>query len=183
MSDTRADRAVRPGARLPAGDGGQASTLSVLPERVRAAILAEGAKYPEPRSALLMALHLVQEELGHVPLAVQREVAALLGLRPIEVREVVTFYPMYHEHPVGRRNIQVCVNIACALAGARTVVRALESRLGIQSGERTADGACSIEEVQCLGSCGTAVCVQVNNEPFIENVRPERIDELLKTIG
>ena len=154
-----------------------------LSEAVKQRILAEVPKYPEPRSALLMALHFIQEEIGHVPFEVQREVAALLGLRPIEVREVVTFYPMYHEHPVGKRNIQVCVNIACALAGARDVVRGLERQLGIRSGERTADGAYSIEEVQCLGSCGTAVCVMVNTQPFIENVQPDRLAELLRTIG
>jgi len=154
-----------------------------LSEAVRKAVLAEVPKYPEPRAALLMALHHVQAALGHVPLPVQREVAALLGLRAIEVREVVTFYPMYHEHPVGRRNIQVCVNIACALAGARAVVRALEDRLGVASGGCTPDGAYSLEEVQCLGSCGTAVCVQVNNEPYLENVRPEAIDRLLATVG
>jgi NADH-quinone oxidoreductase E subunit len=154
-----------------------------LSESVKQAILAEIPKYPEPRSALLMALHFIQAEIGHVPINVQREVAGLLGLRPIEVREVVTFYPMYHEHPVGKRNIQVCVNIACALAGARNVVRGLEERLGIRVGERTEDGAYSIEEVQCLGSCGTAVCVQVNNQPFIENVRPDQVDDLLRTVG
>lgn len=154
-----------------------------LSESVKQAILAEVPKYPEPRSALLMALHFVQAEIGHVPIPIQREVAALLGLRPIEVREVVTFYPMYHEHPVGKRNIQVCVNIACALAGARKVVRGLEDRLGVRVGERTPDGTYSIEEVQCLGSCGTAVCVQVNNQPFIENVRPDAIDDLLRTVG
>lgn len=158
------------------------ATYSVS-ETVKQRILAEVPKYPEPRSALLMALHFIQEEIGHVPFEVQREVAALLGLRPIEVREVVTFYPMFHEHPVGKRNIQVCVNIACALAGARDVVTGLERQLGIRSGERTADGAYSIEEVQCLGSCGTAVCVMVNTEPFIENVRPDRLVELLRTIG
>lgn len=161
----------------------RASTPLRLSDAVKQAILAEVPKYPEPRSALLMALHFVQAELGHVPISVQREVAGLLGLRPIEVREVVTFYPMYHEHPVGKRNIQVCVNIACALAGARGVVRALESRLGIRVGERTPDGAYSIEEVQCLGSCGTAVCVQVNNQPYIENVQPDRVDDLLRTVG
>jgi NADH-quinone oxidoreductase subunit E len=62
-------------------------------------------------------------------------------------------------------------------------VRALESRLGIRVGERTPDGAYSIEEVQCLGSCGTAVCVQVNNQPYIENVQPDRVDDLLRTVG
>jgi NADH-quinone oxidoreductase E subunit len=159
------------------------ATALTLSEGVKQAILAEVPKYPEPRSALLIALHLVQAELGHVPIAVQREVAGLLGIRPIEVREVVTFYPMYHEHPVGKRNIQVCVNIACALAGARKIVRGLEERLGIRVGERTADGAYSIEEVQCLGSCGTAVCVMVNTEPFIENVQPDQVDDLLHKVG
>jgi len=160
------------------------TTSPIFSQRVRDAILAEIPKYPEPRSALLVALHLVQAELGHVPLAAQQELATILGIRPIEVREVVTFYPMYHEHPVGRRNIQVCVNIACALNGAREVVRGLERRLGVSSGgETTADGNYSIEEVQCLGSCGTAVCVQVNNEPYIEGVRADRVDDLLRTIG
>jgi len=154
-----------------------------LSEQVKEAIRAEVTKYPEPRSALLIALHMAQGELGYVSLRTQEELAALLGLRPIEVREVVTFYPMYHEHPVGRRNIQVCVNIACALTGARQVVRGLEERLGVRAGERTPDGAYSVEEVQCLGSCGTAVCVQVNNEPYIENVRADRLDDLLRTIG
>jgi len=155
----------------------------LLSAAVREAIVAETGKYPEPRSALLMALHMVQAELGYVPLAAQREVAAILGLRPIEVREVVTFYPMYHEHPVGRRHVQVCANLGCALTGSRAVIRGLEERLGVRCGERRADGAYSLEEVQCLGSCGTAVCVQVNNEPFIENVRPDRLDELVKAIG
>jgi NADH-quinone oxidoreductase subunit E len=156
---------------------------SLLSDAIREAIAVEVRKYPQPRSALLIALHLVQGELGYVPLEAQREVAALLGIRPIEVREVVTFYPMYHEHPMGRRNIQVCVNIACALSGARQVIRGLEKTLGILAGQCTPDGAYSLEEVQCLGSCGTAVCVQVNNEPYIENVRPERVDELLRTVG
>jgi NADH-quinone oxidoreductase subunit E len=154
----------------------------LLSSALREAIRAEAAKYPEPRSALLIALHLIQAELGHVPLGAQREAAALLGLRPIEVREVVSFYPMYHERPVGRRNIQVCVNIACALAGARAVIRGIEARLGIRPGERTPDGAYSLEEVQCLGSCGTAVCAQVNNEPYIEGLRPDRLDALWRAL-
>ncbi|MBI3768093.1 MAG: NAD(P)H-dependent oxidoreductase subunit E [Deltaproteobacteria bacterium] len=155
---------------------------AVLSDAVKDAIRTEVGKYPQPRSALLIALHLVQDEIGYVPLEAQRQVAGLLGIRPIEVREVVSFYPMYHEHPVGRRNIQVCVNIACALAGARQVVRALEERLGVAAGEGTSDGAYSLEEVQCLGSCGTAVCVQVNNEPYIEGVRSDGIDDLLRKV-
>jgi NADH-quinone oxidoreductase E subunit len=159
------------------------SGTSLLSDAVKNAIRAEVQKYPQARSALLIALHLVQGEIGYLPLEAQREVAGILGIRPIEVREVVSFYPMYHEHPVGRRNVQVCVNIACALAGARQVVRGLEERFGIAAGECTPDGRFSIEEVQCLGSCGTAVCVQVNNDPYLENARPDTIDDLVKRIG
>jgi len=166
-----------------AGTGDAAAGSALLSPTLRETILALVPNFPEPRGALLMALHHVQAELGYVPIAAQCEVAELLGIRPIEVREVVTFYPMYHEHPVGRRHVQVCVNIACALAGARTVVRALEERLRIASGGCSDDGAYSLGEVQCLGSCGTAVCVQVNNEPYVEGVRPDAIDALLRTIG
>jgi NADH-quinone oxidoreductase subunit E len=155
----------------------------LLSSALREAILAEVPKYPEARSALLIGLHLIQKELGYVPLQAQREVAALLGILPIQVREVVTFYPMYHEEPVGRRHVQVCVNIACALAGARRLVKGLEDRLGIHVGEVTADGTYSLAEVQCLGSCGTAICVQVNNETYIEGVKPEDVDALLRRLG
>ena len=128
IPDLRHDQHDRRRVRsMSAAVGGSAPVLS---DAVRQAIAAEVRKYPQPRSALLIALHLIQGELGYVPLEAQREVAAFLGIRPIEVREVVTFYPMYHEHPVGRRNIQVCVNIACCArrrsaggARARTTAR------------------------------------------------------------
>src|SRR5206468_1145689 len=129
-------------------------------------ILTEKASFPQPRSACLAALHLAQEEHGYLPRPVVDEVAELLGLLPIQVQEVVSFYPMFHREPVGRCHIQVCTNIACALAGARRLVRQLHTTLAVLPGEVTADGTFSVEEVQCLGSCGTAPIVQVNNRPF-----------------
>ncbi|MFI5367084.1 MAG: NADH-quinone oxidoreductase subunit NuoF, partial [Candidatus Binatia bacterium] len=145
----------------------------------RAQIEEEKTHFPQARAALLPALHLAQAEIGYLPRAVIAEVAELLGLQPIQVQEVVSFYPMFHDHPVGRCHIQVCTNIACALRGARKLVRQVEAKLDIRSGEVTSDGKFSLEEVQCLGSCGTAPVVQLNNQPYIERVTPEDIDALL----
>jgi len=152
----------------------------VLSPETRARILREKANYPQPRSALLAALHLAQEEHGWISPQVVREVAELLGILPIQVQEVVSFYPMFHARPKGKCHIQVCTNIACALAGARALVRQVEQSLGIQVGERTPDGRFSLAEVECLGSCGTAPVVQVNNEPYIERATEADIAALLR---
>jgi len=153
-----------------------------LSEACRRAIEAEFPKYREKRAVLLTALHLVMAEKGYVGLEDQEEVAKLLGILPVEVRQVVTFYPMFKEKPAGRYRVQVCTNLSCSLSGARKVVRALSEALGIEPGETTEDGQYSLEEVQCLGACGMAVAVQVNNEPYIENVKVEEIGALLGKI-
>lgn len=151
----------------------------VLSAALRARILTERGNFPQPRSALLAALHMAQEEQGYVSRAVIDEVAELLELTPIAVKEVVSFYPMFHDRPVGTCHIQVCRNIACALAGARQLIKHAESKLEVMSGETTADGKFSLAEVECLGSCGTAPVVQVNNEPYIERATADDIDRLL----
>jgi len=158
----------------PAREGG------VLSATVRAKILAEASNYPQPRSALLAALHLAQAEHGWISPAVVREVAELLSVQPIQVQEVASFYPMFHTRPRGRCHIQICTNIACAVAGARTLVRQVEDTLGIRVGETTADGAFSLAEVECLGSCGTAPVVQVNNDPYIERATSADVAAILR---
>ena len=157
----------------------------VLSAELRARILTEVGNFPQPRSALLGALHMAQAEHGYLSRAVIDEVAVLLDLLPIQVQEVVSFYPMFHDRPVGKCHIQICTNISCALVGARKLVRQAEAKLQISSGEVTPDGQFSIAEAECLGSCGTAPVVQVNNAPYIERVTPDDIDALLdgKTIA
>ena len=145
----------------------------------RARILEVRKNYPQARAALLPALHLAQAEVGHLPRSIRYEIAHLLELLPIQVEEVVSFYPMFHAQPVGRCHIQVCHNIACALAGARQLVRHLEAKLDLRSSEVTADGKFSFSEVECLGSCGTAPVVQVNDRPFIERATSADLDRLL----
>jgi NADH-quinone oxidoreductase subunit F len=153
----------------------------VLSAECREKILQLRQNYPQARAATLPALHLAQAEIGYLPRPVADEVAELLGLPSIWVQEVISFYPMFHAEKVGRCHIQVCTNIACALAGARKLVRQLESALDIREGEVTEDGKFSVAEVQCLGSCGTAPVVQVNNLPYIERVTGEQLDRLLKS--
>lgn len=162
---------AQPGGTVPSG--------SVLSEACRAKIVAERAHYPEPRAALMNALHYAQAEVGYLPRAVVDEVAALLDLLPIQVQEVVSFYPMYRSRPVGKCHIQICTNIACALRGARGLVRHAEAKLGIHAGEVTADGKHSIAEVECAGSCGTAPVVQVNDHPYIENATAADLDRII----
>lgn len=135
--------------------------------------------YPQPRAALLPALHLAQAEAGWITPTAVREIAGLLSLLPIQVQEVVSFYPMFQSRPVGRCHIQVCTNIACALGGARKLVKHACKKLGVAPGEVTSDGKFSVSEVECLGSCGTAPVVQVNNLRYVERATEADIDRLL----
>ncbi|MFQ5665456.1 MAG: NADH-quinone oxidoreductase subunit NuoE, partial [Candidatus Binatia bacterium] len=150
-----------------------------LSAQCRAHIEGERQHFPDARAALLPALHLAQAEVGYLPRSIVEEVAQLLGLLPIQVQEVISFYPLFHDRPVGRCHIQVCTNIACALRGARKLVRHVESTLGIRAGEVTPDGEFSLTEVECLGSCGTAPVVQINNRPYVEHASVSDLERLL----
>jgi len=152
-----------------------------LSEECRARIVTLRQDFPQPRAALMSALHLAQAEYGYLPREVADEVAALLDLLPVQVQEVVSFYPLFNATKVGRYHIQVCRNIACALGGARKLIRQFESLLGIKSGEVTPDGRFSLAEVECLGSCGTAPVIQVNNQPYLERATLEDVERLLKS--
>jgi NADH-quinone oxidoreductase E subunit len=143
-------------------------------------ICAEFPKYPEKRAVLLTALHFVQEEGGGwVSKHVVPELAELLEIPVIDVWEVISFYSMFHAEPVGRYHLQVCTNLPCCLRGARAVVRAFERVLDIRPGERTDDGMFSLGEVECLGSCGTAPVLQVNNRRYEEGLSSADIDGLV----
>lgn len=147
-----------------------------LQDRIRA----EFPKYPEKRAVLLTALHFVQEECGGwVPEDLVPELAALLEIPVIDVWEVISFYSMFYAEPVGRYHLQVCTNLPCCLRGARAVVGAFERILDLRPGERTEDGTFSLREVECLGSCGTAPALQVNNRRYEEGVSPGDIDGLV----
>jgi NADH-quinone oxidoreductase E subunit len=138
------------------------------------------ARYPTKRAALLPALWMVQEARGWISDEAMVEVAAVLDLTPAYVKGVVTFYTMYHQHPVGRHFIQVCTTSPCNLCGAEKVVQALLEHAGCgELGSTSADGRFTVVEVECLGACGFATPVMIGDD-FIESVKPEGVRDLLQ---
>ena len=122
------------------------------------------ARYPEARSAVLPALQLAQERHGGwLPEAALREVADALDLTPAYCLSIASFYDMFHTEPVGRHLVEVCTNVSCALSGAQSVVDAFERELGVHVGETTEDGTVTLRTVECLGGCGWATVVAVDN--------------------
>ena len=137
-------------------------------------------RYPTKAGALLPTLWLVQEARGWISDHSMVEVAEALGLTPAHVRGVVTFYTMYHQHPVGTNFVQVCTTSPCNICGAEDVVRALLEHTGAKElGATSPDGKWTITEVECLGACGFATPVLVNDD-FIERVTPESVPELVR---
>ena len=136
-------------------------------------------KYPDKRSLLLPALWLVQEARGWISGDAIAEVATRLELTPAYVRGVVTFYTMYHTHPVGRHFIQVCTTSPCAMCGAGEVVEALLKHTGCGDlGATSPDGRFTVSEVECLGACGFVTPIIVDDD-FLDSVTPERVPEIL----
>lgn len=136
-------------------------------------------RYPTKMAALLPALWMVQEERGWVSEQSMAEVATVLGLTPAYVKGVVTFYTMYHQHPVGRYFVQVCTTSPCGVCGAEDVVKAFLRHTGTgELGTTSADGKFTVIEVECLGACGFATPVMINEE-FIESVSAETVPEIL----
>lgn len=138
-------------------------------------------RYPVKRSAVMPALYIVQREYGYIAEEGMREVASIIGLRPAQVFEVATFYTMYNKRPVGRYHIQVCTNIACSLLGAEHIVGLLSRKLGIKVKETTPDRMFTLSTVECLGSCGTAPMMQVN-DTYYEGLTEEGIGEILSSL-
>jgi len=135
--------------------------------------------YPTKMAALLPALWMVQEDRGWVPGDAIVEIGELLELTPAYIQGVVTFYTMYHQHPVGRHFIQVCTTSPCGVCGAEDVRDALVRQTGCgELGVTSPDGRFTVIEVECLGACGFATPVMIN-EKFIESVTPERVPQIL----
>ena len=137
------------------------------------------ARYPKKEAAILPVLHLIQRETGAIAAEEEQWVAGLLEVRPIKVREVVTFYTLFHQKPVGRYHIQVCSNLTCSLMGGENVLDHLQKRLGVKIGETTPDQRFTLSEVECLGACEQAPCMMINFD-YYGDLTPEKIDSLLK---
>ena len=141
----------------------------------------EIAKYPPDRrdSAVMAALAIAQDEKGHLGAEVMAFVAEYLGMPPVAVEEVATFYTMYDLAPVGKYKLCVCTNLPCALRGATDAVAHLKRTLGVELGETTPDGRFTLKEGECFGACGDAPVMLVNNVRMCSFMQPEQIDRLL----
>ncbi|MDQ7844323.1 MAG: NADH-quinone oxidoreductase subunit NuoE [Armatimonadota bacterium] len=150
-----------------------------LSDAARSAIVRLAGQFPQPRSALLGALFVAQEEAGALHPEVVAEVAALLGLPASEAAAVASFYHLYRFRPEGRHLIQVCTNVSCLLNGCRAVLDDLRRRLGIQVGETTPDGRFTLKTAECLAACEAAPVVMVGPDRH-GPLRPEQIGEILE---
>jgi NADH-quinone oxidoreductase E subunit len=147
-------------------------------ENAKKEIAAKIDQLPDRRSALIPALYIAQREFRYISPEVMEYLAAELSLPVSEVRGVATFYTMFNKEPVGKYHIQVCQNLTCSLLGAEPLISHLEKKLGIACGQTTPDGKFSISRVECLGSCGSAPVMQINDD-YYENLTAEKIDEIL----
>ena len=143
----------------------------------------EVAKYPNERksSAVMAALRIAQEEHGWLSVPLMDYVAELLGMRPIQVYEVASFYSMYDLKPIGKHKVSVCTNISCMLCGSDAIVKHLELRLGIKLGQTTPDKKFTLKEVECLAACGGAPMFQIG-KTYYENLTPQKVDEILASL-
>jgi len=155
----------------------------VLSKNAKAEIARLRGRFPDPQSALLPALYLAQRDCGGwLTEAAFDEVAEVMGLSPTLVASTASFYTMLNTRPVGRHLIHVCTNVSCSLLGAEHLVEHLGRTLGIKPGETTPDGRFSLLEAECLGSCGTAPMMQVDDQ-YYENLTEERIDQILAELA
>ena len=144
----------------------------------------EVAKYPadQKQSAVMACLSIVQQEQGYISAETEKGVAEYLGMPPIAVHEVTTFYNMYNQRPVGRFKINVCTNLPCQLRDGQKALQHLCSKLGIEEGGTTADGLITLQQSECLGACADAPVLLVNDRTMCSFMSHERLDALVDVL-
>jgi NADH-quinone oxidoreductase subunit E len=156
-------------------------SVKPLSEAAEARLEMVKKKYPSVRSAVMPALYIAQAELGWITPEAIAWVSTRLNLPPADVYEVASFYTMYYKKSVGKYHVQVCRTLSCMICGARELTAHLKKRLELAPGEVSADGMWSYEEVECLGSCGTAPMLQIN-DVFFENLTATSLDAIMDRI-
>jgi NADH-quinone oxidoreductase subunit E len=153
----------------------------MISESTRARFDREVAKYPpdQKQSAVMACLAIVQQEQGFVSRDAEEAIAAYLGMPPIAVHEVTTFYNMYNQHPVGKYKLNVCTNLPCQLRDGAKALRHLEHRLGIKMGETTPDGIFTLQQSECLGACADSPVMLVNDRTMCSFMSPDKLDQLV----
>lgn len=152
-----------------------------LSEVTRARFDKEVAKYPadQKQSAVMALLAIVQQEQGFVSKEAEKEVADYLGMPPIAVHEVTTFYNMYNQQPVGKYKLNVCTNLPCQLRDGANALKHLEKKLGIRMGETTPDGMFTLQQSECLGACADSPVMLVNDRTMCSFMSADKLDQLV----
>jgi len=153
----------------------------MISDSTRARFDREVAKYPpeQAQSAVMACLSIVQQEQGHVSNEAEREIAEYLGMAPMAVHEVTTFYNMYNQRPVGKFKLNVCTNLPCQLRDGQKALRYLEGKLGVHMGETTADGLFTLQQSECLGACADAPVMLVNDRHMCSFMSNDKLDQLI----
>jgi NADH-quinone oxidoreductase subunit E len=156
-------------------------TSSMISEQTKALFDREVAKYPsnQKQSAVMACLQIVQQEQGFVSAESEKRVAEYLGMAPIAVHEVTTFYNMYNQQPVGKYKFNVCTNLPCQLRDGAKALHHLEQKLGIAMGETTADGLFTLQQSECLGACADSPVMLVNDIHMCSFMSNEKLDQLV----
>lgn len=156
-----------------------------LSEATKARFDREVAKYPaeQKQSAVMACLAIVQQEQGHVSADAERAIAAHLGMPPIAVHEVTTFYNMYNQQPVGRFKLNVCTNLPCQLRDGESALQHVCKRLGVEPYGSTPDGNFTVQPSECLGACADAPVMLLNDRQMLSYMTEQRLDELLAVLA
>lgn len=153
----------------------------MISEATKVRFAKEVAKYPadQAQSAVMACLSIVQQEFGYVSAESEKFVADYLGMPPIAVHEVTTFYNMYNQRPVGKYKLNVCTNLPCQLRDGQNALHHLEKKLGVAMGETTADGLFTLQQCECLGACADAPVMLVNDRSMCSFMSNEKLDQLV----
>jgi NADH-quinone oxidoreductase subunit E len=158
--------------------------MSLLSPAALQKIEREATKYPaeQRQSAVMSALAIAQDEHDWLSNELMEEVAMVLGMPPVAVYEVATFYAMYNTRPMGRHKVTVCTNLPCALSGGAHAAEYLKKKLGVEFNETTSDGRFTLKEGECLGACGDAPVLLVNNKRMCSFMSNEKLDKLIEEL-
>lgn len=156
----------------------------MISDATKARFAREVAKFPadQKQSAVMACLSIVQQELGWVSPESEKEVADYLGMAPMAVHEVTTFYNMYNQKPVGKFKLNVCTNLPCQLRGGQQAMAYLERKLGVHAGETTADGLFTLQPSECQGACADAPVLLVNDRHMCSFMSHDKLDQLVDSL-
>jgi NADH-quinone oxidoreductase subunit E len=158
--------------------------MSLLSPEALQKIERETTKYPaeQRQSAVMSALAIAQDEHDWLSNELMEEVAKVLGMPPVAVYEVATFYAMYNTRPTGRHKVTVCTNLPCALSGGARAAEYLKKKLGVEFNETTSDGRFTLKEGECMGACGDAPVLLVNNKRMCSFMSDEKLEQLIEEL-